>query len=82
MKNEKTFRFILREPLSGDRVVVDSDTQTFPEAVSAAYIKQKELMHTTSKDYHIIGAVELDAAMALFEEFEGLTSWGSISSLL
>ncbi len=82
MKVEKTFRFFLREPASGDQVIVDSNMQTFPEAVSAAYIKQKELMHSTSKNYHIIGAVELDAAAALLEDFEGLTSWGSISSLL
>ena len=82
MKNERTFRFILQEPSSGDRVVVDSNTQTFSEAVPAAYIKQKELMHLTCKNYHIVGAVELDAAMVLFEELEGLTSRGSISSLL
>ena len=82
MKVEKTFRFILREPTSGDLVAVDSSTQTFPEAVSAAYIKQKELMQSTSKNYHIIGAVELNSAMTLIEEFEELKSWGSISSLL
>ena len=86
MNSKKTFRFILREPSSGDQVIVDSNMQTFAEAVPAAYIKQKELMRTTSKNYNIVGAVELDAAMVLLEEsvsdLEGLTSWGSISSLL
>ena len=59
MKTDKMYKFLLWEPTTGSHVVVTKEAQTFSEAVSDAYIKQKQLMHTTSKDYSIIGAFEL-----------------------
>jgi hypothetical protein len=61
MTTDKTYRFLLWEPTTGDRVIVNSNMRTFSEAVSAAYIRQKELMHSTSKNYRIVGALEVDA---------------------